>query len=271
MNTLFSRAVVVSFVLLLTTPALAQPNPTKAELADLRSRIEQLQADVTEIKASVQFIKKAFEHAREKAGPVQKASVVLDQSSSDDFTLGSADAPVTIMAFIDFQCGFCAKFSKTTFRELRGEYIDTGKVRYIFRDYPLSSHPMAPQAASLANCAAAQGKYMEMHDVLFENPDLLGEAKFKDLVQKVAGLDIRVFESCLQSPEHDVKLGTEGPEPSQEVRADMKEAARIGVQGTPAFLIGKTVPPGKEMSGSFIRGDQEHTIFEAAILQALEQ
>lgn len=244
--------------------------PTQSEVAKLQAQISAMQSDISEIKESVAVIRKAFDQAREKSAPVQKFSVKLDKSSEDDFALGRPDAPITIMEFFDFQCGFCAKFNKTTFRQIRKEYIDTGKVRFVFRDFTLSMHEMAAQAASLATCAQKQGKYLEMHEALFNNPQLLGEAKFDQIARMISGLDPGKFEECLQRPEYTVEMTDEGPQPSPEVQADMKEAERLGVMGTPAFFIGKTVGPGEEMSGVSVRGDQDYSVFENAISQALK-
>ncbi len=229
-----------------------------------------MKSDIAEIKEAVSTIRKAFDMARERASSTQKVTVRLDTSSSDDFALGSPTAPITIMEFFDFQCGFCAKFHKTTFREIKQKLIDTGKVRIVFRDYILSMHAMAAQASAIAACAQEQGKYMEMHDNLFAEPELLAQAKFQDLVEKVPGLDIAKMEQCVQRPEHKVAIGDDGPIPSLESQGDMAEGERMGVVGTPAFVIGKTVQPGEEFDGVFIRGDQEYSVFEGAIAQLLK-
>lgn len=249
----------------------AEPKDSiNAELAQLKTQLTAMQKDLAEVKDSVTFVRKAFEQAREKSAPVQKQTVKLDRSSADDFALGNPDAPVTIMEFFDYQCGFCAKFNKTTFPQIKKNYIDTGKVRFVFRDYILSMHAMAGQAASLATCAQRQNKYFEMHEVLFENPELLGQAKFQDLATKVQGLDLAQLETCLQEPDLKVEIGEEGPQPSIEAQADMAEGDRIGVVGTPAFFIGKTVPAGQEMSGVFVRGDQEFKVFQGALADMLK-
>lgn len=259
-------------LLIFATCAAAQPKAASgAELAELKQQLTQMQSDLAEVKESVTFIRKAFETAREKSAPVQKQSVKLDTSSSDDFSIGSADAPITIMEFFDYQCGFCAKFNKTTFPLIKKQYIDTGKVRFIYRDYILSMHAMAGQAASLATCAQRQNKFHEMHEVLFGNPELLGQAKFQELAEKVPGIDMANLEACLQSPELRVEIDPEaGPQPSAEAQADMAEGERIGVMGTPAFFIGKTTPPGQEMKGVFVRGDQEFKVFQSAIADLLK-
>jgi protein-disulfide isomerase len=93
------------------------------------------------------------------------------------FSLGSRDAPLTIVEFTDYECQFCRQFESTTFAELRKKYVDTGKVRFVIRDFPLISiHRSAMQAAEASRCAGDQGKFWPMHDALFSGPPAL-EAK----------------------------------------------------------------------------------------------
>ena len=84
-------------------------------------------------------------------------------------TLGRADAPVTMIEFSDFECPFCQRYFKSTLPEIKRDYVDTGKVRYVFLDFPLEQmHAKARKAGEAAHCAAEQGKFWEMHDMLFE-------------------------------------------------------------------------------------------------------
>lgn len=85
----------------------------------------------------------------------------------DDPILGSANAPVTMIEFSDYQCPFCHSFWKQTLPQIKKDYIDTGKVKFVYRDFPLNIHPMAEPAARAANCAGEQGKYWEYHDKIF--------------------------------------------------------------------------------------------------------
>lgn len=89
-------------------------------------------------------------------------------SMDDDPVLGNANAPITIIEFSDYECPFCKRFYDQTFGQIKKDYIDTGKVKFIYRDYPLSFHPGAEPAAQAANCAGEQGKYWEMHDKIFQ-------------------------------------------------------------------------------------------------------
>jgi protein-disulfide isomerase len=91
------------------------------------------------------------------------------QGADDWHVQGASSAPVTIVEYSDFQCPYCARYSTETYPEIKAQYIDTGKVRYMFRHFPLSFHSEAELAAQAAECAGEQGKFWEMHDTLFAN------------------------------------------------------------------------------------------------------
>lgn len=89
--------------------------------------------------------------------------------ASDAMVLGDPGAPVTIVEFSDYGCPYCANYSEETWPQIRTDLVDTGRVRYVFKDFPLTSlHPKAPQAHAAARCAGDQGAYWDMHDRLFE-------------------------------------------------------------------------------------------------------
>ncbi len=92
-------------------------------------------------------------------------------TADDDPVLGQANAPITVIEFTDYQCPFCSRHFLQTFGQIKKEYVDTGKVKYVSRDYPLGFHPHAQKASESANCAGDQGKYWEMHDALFQNQE----------------------------------------------------------------------------------------------------
>src|SRR3989344_9492200 len=105
--------------------------------------------------------------------PSARAEVSID----DDPILGNKNAPVTIIEFSDYQCPFCRKFWTETFNQLKAEYIDTGKVKFVYRDFPLTSiHPAAEPAAEAANCVRELGgdeAYYKMHDKIFQEGNIL--------------------------------------------------------------------------------------------------
>lgn len=143
---------------------------------------------------------------------------------------GPADAKVTIVEFSDFQCPFCSR-AEGTVDEVMEKYA--GKVRVVFRNFPLEFHPNAPKAAEAALCANDQGKFWEMHKELFANQQQLSVENLKSYAEKLQ-LDATKFNECLDS-------GAK----KADVDADHKAGAEVGVSGTPAFFIN-----GKMLSGA---------------------
>src|SRR5881394_2609397 len=146
-------------------------------------------------------------------------------------TKGTATAPVTVYEMSDFQCPFCRRFAIETFPTLEKEYIATGKVRWIFINFPLTSiHPNSVAAAELAMCAARQDAFWPIHDLLYHTQE--SWAPLKDPVPFMLGLtdsvklDRKKVLSCLSSP----AIRTA-------VQTDAEGAARSGAQSTPAFYI----------------------------------
>jgi len=135
---------------------------------------------------------------------------------------GPGGAPVTIVEFSDFQCPFCGR-EAPVIEKLMKEY--DGKVRLVFRHYPLDFHPFAAKAAEAGACAADQGKFWEMHDKMFGNQQKLGVDDLKGYA-KAIGLDSAKFDKCLDSGEK-----------KPLVEADQKAGNEAGVNGTPAFFV----------------------------------
>ena len=152
----------------------------------------------------------------------------------DDPVLGEAGAKVTIIEFGDYQCPICRLFWKETLPRLRKEYVDTGKVKLVFRDFPLPGHPMAVPAAMATECAEDQGRFWEMHDKVYREQDRraregeVAEFRANDLKRWAADLklDTAAFNSCLDSGKY-----------KQEVAADYAAAMGVGLKGTPVFFV----------------------------------
>lgn len=94
---------------------------------------------------------------------------IKDVNVQGSYSLGSDDAKVTLVEFSDFECPFCARHFSQTYPQLKSEYIDTGKLKYVFKHFPLSFHPNAQKASEAAECAGDQGKFWEMHDLIFQS------------------------------------------------------------------------------------------------------
>ncbi|MDO8526351.1 MAG: thioredoxin domain-containing protein [Deltaproteobacteria bacterium] len=150
--------------------------------------------------------------------PVQKVVVSVD----DDSVIGPENAKVTIVEFSDYQCPFCGR-ARATITKVLETYKD--KVRYVFRDFPLSFHQDAFAAHVASDCAKEQGKYWEYNKLLFESQTALKPDKLKAYA-KGLGLDTKQFDECLDSNKY-----------ASEVQKDMDDAAKVGVTGTPSFFI----------------------------------
>ena len=155
-------------------------------------------------------------------------------SADNDPIIGDHNAEVTIIEFSDFQCPFCARFNTQTLPSIFEEYISQGKVKLVFRDFPIQSiHPNALPASVAAECANEQGKFKEMHDKLFDNQNQWNKQETVDalsLFKQYAlemKLDSKIFESCLDNGKY-----------IDEIRKDLKDGQDYGVSGTPGFFIG---------------------------------
>jgi len=161
--------------------------------------------------------------------------------------LGEEKAKVTIVEFSDFQCPYCARYTTETFPQIEKDYIKTGKVRYIFHNYPLTFHQYAQKAAEAAECAGNQGKFWEMHDKMFEIQEKLTVADLKAYATSL-GLNSSEFASCLDS-------GTL----KDKVQADLDLGQSVGVEGTPAFFI----------NGKLVAGAMPYENFQSMIEEEL--
>ena len=178
----------------------------------------------------------------------------------DDPLLGDKNAPVTIIEFSDYECPFCKRHFDQTHPQLIEKYVDTGKAKIVFRDFPLSFHdPMATKEAVAANCARDQGgdkKYFEFHDEIFKrtvsNGNGLDDVKISAIATDL-GLNINSFTTCLSNKAME-----------DEVKKDIADGTAAGASGTPTFLIGKTTSDGK-IDGDLVIGAQPFNAFQAVI------
>ncbi len=184
------------------------------------------------------------------------APQIFQVSVDDDPFKGDPDAPVTVVEFSDFQCPFCSRFFTQTLPALEENYIDTGKIKLVYKDLPLDNlHPNARPVHIAAECADEQGKFWEYHDVLFENQAQWNRLNSADLGSQLneyatsMGLNSASFDTCLSSQSM-----------ADEVNADLLASRQYTATGTPTFFIGN------EENG-FIKlvGAQPFSAFQAAI------
>jgi len=146
-------------------------------------------------------------------------------------TKGKASAPVTVYEMSDFQCPFCKRHTEQTLPTLEKEYINTGKVRWIFINFPLTSiHPNAAPAAEFAMCAAREGKFWPAHDLLYRRQEVWAPLK------NPAAFLISLTDS-LKLPKAKITTCLENAETREEVRKDAEGSAQSGATSTPAFYI----------------------------------
>jgi protein-disulfide isomerase len=163
----------------------------------------------------------------------------LTLAAGDDPSRGPADAPITIVEFSDFQCPYCSR-ATATLKKLESSY--PGKIRLVYRDFPLVQiHPNAARAAEAGACANEQGKFWAMHDAMFEHQDKLAEADLKASAATL-GLDAAKFEQCLGSGRY-----------TGQWKKDAAEGERYGVSSTPAFFINGRLVVGAQPYESFAR------------------
>lgn len=195
-------------------------------------------------------------NSREGAQILQKDGETAAVSIDDDAMLGDKNAPVTIIEFSDFQCPFCRKFWGETMPQIKKSYLDTGKARLVYRDFPLDFHPGAQPAAEAAECAEEQGKFWEFHDKIFAEQAKQGAGTIpfgaNDLKKwaKGIGLNTAKFNECLDSGKY-----------KDEVAKDTENGVAAGVSGTPTIFI----------NGQRIVGAQPFAAFKAVIEQELEK
>ncbi len=237
-------------LLLAARPALAQ---TSGDIEALKKDVQAIKDSQQAIQKDLQEIKKLLS-ARPAAAPagIDPTGMVIDLGGAP--VKGDKNAKYAIVEFSEFQCPFCGRHIRETFPQLDKEYIQTGKFKYAFLDFPLESiHKNAFKAAEAANCAAEQGKFWEMHDRLFANQTALEPKQLTEHAQAV-GVDVPKFQQCLDSGKY-----------AADIRKDLADGSKLGVTGTPMTFIGVSQPNGKVKIVKAIRGAQAYAAFKDAL------
>ncbi len=225
-----------------TATKTSRPAPPPAAATTITSaQAEDILAELRNIKSMLEEDRKSAEPA---AGTIRMADVALN-------ALGSPNAPVTIVEFTDYQCPYCHRFHEQTWPELKKTYIDTGKVRFVVRDLPLDFHDQALPSAIAARCAGEQDHYWPMYEALLGQT----EGLTKNMARKLAiviGVDLPTFDACLQNP------GVR-----HAIETDVAEAQRIGVTGTPGFVIAQS--HAGQLEGTLLLGAQPTAAFTSRI------
>lgn len=211
------------------------------------------------ISGAVIYNKKGMEPKKNQAGSAQIGEQLPQKVDlkvfQNDHVLGNTDAKVLVIEYSDFQCPFCRKFWQESFEQLKKEFIDSGKVKYIYRHYPLDFHPGAIPAAKAVECANESGNFWVLHDKIFQEQAKQGQGtiQFTEIdIKKWAaqiGLSEVAFSQCLSSEKY-----------SGRVNEDLISGNEAGVRGTPTAFV----------NGQRIVGAQPYSAFKAAIEEALK-
>jgi protein-disulfide isomerase len=171
--------------------------------------------------------------------------------------IGNADAKVVMIEYSDFQCPFCARYTKDIFPKIKATFIDTGRVRYEYRSFPLSNtHPLAERAAEASKCALEQRRYPEMHDALFAHQSELDDRGLRARAAAI-GADPLRFDRCMTAGMVDA------------VASDRAEGVRLGVKFTPTFLVGVVAADGGVIATKRLLGALPYEAFEKALESTL--
>ncbi len=219
------------------------------EVKALRGEVGQLRQAVKEIHRSTITVPSA------PSSP--QNSEPIDVALGDGPSLGNANATVGIVEFTDYECPFCQRFHTQSFGKIKETYLDSGKVRYFLRNFPLGFHAQAKPAALAAYCTGEQGQYWEMSHELFMNQRKLGVELYNDLADTL-GVHETEFHACLENPGN-----------LQRIEADLTYGKSIGVRGTPKFFIGR-IQDGKLVSTKQISGAQPFAAFQRVLDSLLQ-
>lgn len=230
---------------MLTQSAFAQQPPNTA---DLKADIEALKAGLAAIQQDLQQIKSMLQGVQPAAAA---QTILLDLGSHP--SRGEKTAQLTIVEFSDYECPFCGRHVKETWPQLQKDYIDTGKAKIVFVDFPLESiHKNALKAAEAARCAGEQGKYWQMHDRLYASQDTLSAWATH---AAAVGVDVARFESCMASGKF-----------ADEIRKDIVMGRSAGVSGTPSFFFAVTDPASTKVKTiGALKGAQPYASFQQQI------
>ncbi|HVL66840.1 MAG TPA: DsbA family protein [Vicinamibacterales bacterium] len=226
----------------------------KRQIQELREQQAQMQRELTAIKNFLQALTQGARQQQQQ-GPEVAGLVGAMVPTAGEPALGSPSAAVTVIEISDFHCPFCKRQTQQTFPQLQSEYINTGKVQYLFVDYPIAQlHPTAARSHEAAACAGDQGKYWQMHASLFNSPVAKDDAALIEQAKRI-GLDVARFTDCLSNGRH-----------AEAVRASVARMEQLGIGGTPMTVVGYTPAPGQPMKVErYIYGAQSYPEFKKAI------
>ena len=230
---------------------------TAGDLESLRSEIQALQEGQRAIQEDLKALKELLTSRNRPRKTVEEVSLTIN--IQDAPSKGSQQAKVGLVEFTDYQCPYCARHATSVLPQIEQNFIESGKIQYVLRDFPIASlHPHAGKAHEAAHCAGEQGKYWQMHDQLFFHQKALGPEHLAEYSEKAGVSDRPAFEACLESGRY-----------HQRARENITEGTEAGVRGTPSFLLGLKDREGNVEVVKLIRGAQPYSVFQEQIERLL--
>lgn len=224
MYALTVRLFLFSVISTATLSAQSQQSASVDQFAELRQEIASIKHSQARIETALSALKDMLSGVKP---PLENVFVGISNSPS----LGRSSAPVVIVEFTDFQCSYCGAYARETLPRLVKDYVNTGKVRYVIRNFPLEHvHSLARKAAETVLCAGDQHKFWDLHDRLFSDQTKLA---VPDIISRASaiGVEPTVLETCTNDSKY-----------KDVIDADLAEAQQLEVTGTPTFFIGYTDP-----------------------------
>jgi protein-disulfide isomerase len=241
-----------------STTAFPQDNQTHSEIERLRKDVESLKKVQKAIITELRILHDQINGSGNNQSPAPQA-VDFSIDIANLPHMGAREAQVAVVEFSDFECPYCGRHFESTLPRIADEYVKTGKIVYVIRDFPIAQlHPHALKAAEAGRCAADQGKFWPMHDMLFSNQEHLEAADLLSYAPLV-GLDKNAFEKCFSDAVH-----------SQDVKQAVTYGISLGVNATPTFFIGRidankaTVHATVQLAGAY-----PYSIFKQKLDEAL--
>jgi protein-disulfide isomerase len=228
---------------------LVMPSPAKAQTITQQQGDEMIK-ELRAIRVALERLTQP-EQAPQAAPPDRRGKLARVGGP----VMGKADAPLTLVEFTDLQCPYCNRFTTTSFEQIKKTYIDTGKLRFVSRDFPLDFHPQALPAARAVRCAGDQGKFWELRNALVRNASKLSPAFITSAAAELK-LDMKAFATCIAGTRFDAAI-----------TADMDAARSLGIEGTPSFLLGRTT--GDTLDGILVIGALPFEAFDVKIKEML--
>jgi protein-disulfide isomerase len=163
--------------------------------------------------------------------PANVTVTVADTAGFPGYILGDSNAPVVITEYADYRCTHCQAFDMVQFPDIVRQLVETGKARWRYRDFPISQNPVSTLAAHAAACASDQGRYWELHALLYQGQgswvrESEPSGTFRDYAKQV-GVELTAYDACMMSAKY-----------AGRIQASYDEGIRVGVGGTPTFLVG---------------------------------